>query len=129
VTAVPRTGAAALLWAASWGFWLVLFAQQALDAFVRDAPWIIWLAYLLPLLIFLPGMLRDRLRSYVWLCFVVLLYFVRLVERLFAEPGALPPIVGTVAAVGLFTCAMFYVRQRGPQLRGAAAPDPGDTDG
>jgi len=99
VTAVPRTGSAAFLWAASWGFWLVLLAQQALDAFVREAPWIIWVAYLLPLLIFLPGMLRDRLRSYVWLCFVALLYFVRLVERLFAEPGALPPIVGMIAVV------------------------------
>ncbi|MHA7817067.1 MAG: DUF2069 domain-containing protein [Pseudohaliea sp.] len=129
MTAVPCTGAAARFRAASWGFWLVLFAQQALDAFVRQAPWIIWVAYLLPLLIFLPGMLRDRLRSYVWLCFVVLLYFVRLVERLFAEPGALPPIVGTIAAVGLFTCAMLYVRKRGPQLRRAAAPAPGDTDG
>jgi uncharacterized membrane protein len=128
VTAVPRTGAAAGFWAASWGFWLVLFGQQALDAFVRDAPWIIWLAYLLPLLIFVPGMLRDRLRTYVWLCFVVLLYFVRLVLRLFAEPGALPPIIGMVAVVGLFTCAMLYVRQRGPQLR-AATSDPGDSDG
>ena len=49
MTAVPRTGSAAFLWAASWGFWLVLLAQQALDAFVREAPWIIWVAYLLPL--------------------------------------------------------------------------------
>ena len=29
MTAVPRTGSAAFLWAASWGFWLVLLAQQA----------------------------------------------------------------------------------------------------
>ena len=27
---------------------------------------------LLPLLIFLPGMRRDNLRSYIWLCFICL---------------------------------------------------------
>ncbi|KGE05291.1 DUF2069 domain-containing protein [Pseudohaliea rubra] len=129
MSAVPRTGAAAWFWGLSWGCWLVLLLQQGLDAFTRGAPWIIWVAYLVPLLIFLPGMLRDRLRSYVWLCFVSLLYFIRLVERLFAEPGAPAPIVGMVAVIGLFTCAMLYVRQRGPQLRRAEDSAPGDTDG
>jgi len=128
VSAVPRTGAARWLWLACWGCWLLLLLQQAREAAVRDAPWIIWVAYLLPLLIFLPGMLRDRLRSYIWLCFVTLLYFIRLVERLFIDPGAPASLAGMVAVVGLFTCAMLYVRQRGPQLR-AAAPAGRDTDG
>ena len=128
MTAVPRTGSAAWLRAACWGFWLLLLLQQAREVVVRDAPWIIWVAYLLPLLIFLPGMLRDRLRSYIWLCFVVLLYFIRLVERLFVDPTSLASIAGMVAVVGLFTCALFYVRQRGPQLR-AAAPEEQHTDG
>ncbi len=128
MTAVARSGAAAWLRAACWGFWLLLLLQQAREVVVRDAPWIIWVAYLLPLLIFLPGMLRDRLRSYIWLCFVVLLYFIRLVERLFVDPTSLASIAGMVAVVGLFTCAMLYVRLRGPQLR-AASPEEQDTDG
>ena len=62
--------------------------QQLVDAFLRGAPWIVFAAKLVPLLIFLPGMLRDRLRSYVWLCFVSLLYLVILVERVFAGGAA-----------------------------------------
>jgi uncharacterized membrane protein len=107
-----------LLWWASWFAYGVLLAQQAADALIHGAPWIIWLAKLLPLLLFLPGMLRDRLRSYVWLCFVSLLYFIALVERVFAQPGELPGIIGLVSVVTLFIAAMLYVRWRGRELRG-----------
>ena len=102
-----------------WVAWGVLVAQQVADAWLHQAPWIVWLAYCLPLLIFLPGMLRDRLRSYIWLCFVCLLYFMRLVVNLFAEPGSTLAIVGTVAVVTLFIAAMMYVRWRAREVRAA----------
>ena len=102
-----------------WVSWGVLLLQQLADAWVQQVPWIIWLGKLLPLLIFLPGMLRDRLRSYIWLCFVSLLYFIALVERLFAEPGSALAITGMVAVVTLFITAMMYVRWRARELRGA----------
>ena len=94
--------------------------QQLAEAWLQQPPWIIWLGKLLPLLIFLPGLLRDRLRSYIWLCFVSLLYFVALVERLFAMPGSPLAVTGMVAVVTLFVAAMMYVRWRARELRDAS---------
>jgi uncharacterized membrane protein len=114
----------ALLWVA----WAVLLLQQLIDAWQLQLPWIIWLGKLLPLLIFLPGMLRDRLRTYIWLCFVSLLYFTALVERLFAMPGNILAATGTVAVVTLFIAAMMYVRWRARELREAiASPIPTES--
>ncbi len=81
------------------------------------APWIIWLLRLVPLLLFIPGMLADRLRSYIWLCFVCLLYFMTAVLRIFALPQDPVTITGLVAIVTLFISAMLYVRWRAQQLR------------
>lgn len=117
MTRVARRGAVRWLWLAGWTSWLVLFLQQLLDALALGVPWIIWVGKLLPLLLFLPGMLRDRLRSYIWLCFVLMLYFIALVERVFAVPGSGAAWLGLAAVVCLFTCGMFYVRQRSRQLR------------
>ena len=100
-----------------WTSWTVLLGQQLVDAWQQQLPWIIWLGKLLPLLIFLPGLLRDRLRSYIWLCFVSLLYFIALVERLFAVPGSALAVTGMVAVVTLFVAAMMYVRWRARELR------------
>ncbi|TXS92204.1 DUF2069 domain-containing protein [Parahaliea maris] len=89
---------------------------------MNGVPAVIWLGKLLPLLLFLPGMLRDRLRSYIWLCFVCLLYFIALVERLFAIPGSALAIVGMLAVVSLFCAAMLYVRWRSRELNAGSAP-------
>jgi len=109
-----------------WAAWAVLLLQQLIDAWQTQLPWIIWLGKLLPLLIFLPGMLRDRLRTYIWLCFVSLLYFIALVERLFALPGNIPAAIGMAAVVTLFIAAMMYVRWRARELRGARPKSSGD---
>ena len=101
----------------TWISWGVLLLQRVVDAWLQAPPWIIWVASLLPLLLFLPGMIRDRLRSYIWLCFVCLGYFILLVEKLFAQPGSFVAIIGMVAVVVLFTSAMFYVRWRARELR------------
>ena len=72
------------------GLWigLVLLAITLLiDGIRRAVPLPVWGLWFLPLLVLVPGLLRDRLRSYAWLCFVALLYFVAAVQRLFAEPG------------------------------------------
>jgi len=116
-----RSGACAAAWRLTWLAWALLLAQQVADALIYQQAWILWLGKLLPLLLFLPGMLRDRLRSYIWLCFVCLLYFIALVERLFALPGNALAIIGTVAVVTLFVAAMLYVRWRARELRAAGA--------
>ena len=62
-------------------------------------------------------MLKDNLRSYIWLCFVCLGYFMILVQRIFAQPDSLLVVIGLVAVVILFTAAMLYVRWRARELR------------
>jgi uncharacterized membrane protein len=125
---VKRGTASAVAHRLVWAGWAVLLAQQLVDAWLMQLPWIIWLGKLVPLLIFLPGMLRDRLRTYIWLCFVCLLYFIALVERLFAVPGSILAITGTVAVVTLFIAGMMYVRWRARELRvvGATQTESGD---
>ena len=107
----------------------MLLLQQVADASIHQLPWIIWLGKLAPLLIFVPGMRRDNLRTYIWLCFVSLLYFIALVERLFAQPESLLAITGMVAVVVLFVAAMLYVRWRARELRAAASGRPSANSG
>ena len=101
----------------TWFAWGVLLLQQVIDAWSLQLPWIIWLFKVVPLLLFVPGVLRDNLRSYIWLCFVCLGYFMALVERLFAQPGNVLAMVGMVAVVVLFMASMMYVRWRARELR------------
>jgi uncharacterized membrane protein len=107
--------AVAARWA--WLGFAALLLQQALDAWLHQAPWFIWLVKLFPLLIFLPGMLKDNLRSFIWVCFVCCGYFLVLVQRVFAQPDSVLVISGLVAVVVLFIAAMLYVRWRARELR------------
>lgn len=128
MTPVARNGFSRWTWWLVWFSWGLLLAQQVLDLFQFQPPWIIWLGKLLPLLLFLPGMLRDRLRSFIWLCFVSLLYFITLVERLFATPHAVLPWLGMVAVVTLFCSAMFYVRWRARELQASVTTTEPESD-
>ena len=111
-----------------WLSYIVLLVQQVAEVWLGQAPWIIWLAVVMPLLIFLPGMLQDNLRSFIWLCFVCLLYFMRLVVDLFENPHNFFAIVGMVAVVLLFCSGMMYVRWRARELRQAAVAAGGHGD-
>ena len=101
----------------TWASWLLLLAVQVADAWQSQVPWIIWLGKVVPLVLFLPGMLKNKLRSYIWLCFVSLMYFLVLVERLFATPDSLLAITGMIAVVILFIMAMLFVRLRARELK------------
>jgi len=103
----------------TWLSWAVLLAVQIVDAWQTQVPWIIWLGKLIPLLMFLPGMLRNNLRTYIWLCFVCLLYFLVLVERLFAQPDSVIATIGMIAVVILFNASMLFVRWRARELKAA----------
>lgn len=119
---VTRQGVSAWWWGLVWGAWLLLVLQQTADAWLREVPWVIWCGKLLPLLMFAPGMLKDRLRSFIWLCFMCLLYFIALVQYLFAAPASLLAQTGMLSVVVLFIAAMMYVRTRGPELRAGDQP-------
>jgi uncharacterized membrane protein len=103
--------------ALTWLAWAVLLLTQIIDVWVHHIPAIILFGKLVPLFIFLPGMVRKNLRSYVWLCFVSLLYFISLVERLFAQPDSLLATAGMIAVVSLFISSMLFVRWRARELK------------
>ena len=91
---------------------VLLVSAQALDSWVRQAPAVIWALRIVPLLIFMPGLFRDRARTYIWLCFVILLYFLSVVLRLFYNPADPVAWTAMVSIVTCFIAAMLYARWR-----------------
>lgn len=114
---VKRSGKTQALWWLLWLVWIVYVGQQVIDVARFNAPWPVWLLRIAPLVLFVPGVARDNLRAVIWLCFVVLFYFISSVEALFAQPSDLVAVVGIVAVVALFISATLYIRFRGRELK------------
>lgn len=72
--------------------------------------WTTLLVSSLSLLAFLPGLLRQRARSYDWLCFVLLLHFTVGVTNAMSPQAAWNDYLQTALSVGLFICAMMASR-------------------
>ncbi|MDN3555076.1 DUF2069 domain-containing protein [Halomonas maura] len=74
-------------------------------------------AFVLPLLLFLPSILARRARGHAWLAFVSLLYFTQGV-MVATLPGQAPRgILESLVSLALFTGCMGYARFRSRQLR------------
>ncbi len=116
-----RSGLSQGLWLSMWVLWIALAGQQVVDVARFDAPWPVWLLRVVPLLLFMPSVLRGSLRAVIWLCFVLLFYFISAVELLFAQPDDVIAVVGVSAVVGVFITAAFYIRTRGRELNAAQA--------
>ncbi len=71
---------------------------------------IILLVKLIPLLIILPGLVKDTLRSHIWLCFIILFYFTQSVVETFLSSAANTDIFITALTVVLFLASMFYIK-------------------
>jgi len=65
---------------------------------------------LAPLLIVLPGLARDQLRAYTWLCFIILFYFTQAVVESFLSLAASTDLFITALTVIMFLSAMFYIK-------------------
>lgn len=65
---------------------------------------------LLPLLIFLPGILKSQPRSLILLCFVSLLYFCVITLNVFKSDRSIYDILALVSVVVLFIVSMFFSR-------------------
>lgn len=122
-----RGRASAGLWLALWASLVTLAVTMLIDGLGRQVPAAVWLLWFLPIAVFIPGILRDRLRSVAWLSFVTLMYFVVAVQRIFAEPTSPRAQIELLAVIGLFLATMFYVRMRGPELRAARENEAGVT--
>lgn len=99
-------------------FWVSYFGlilEITLNTFVwhqegRVGGVVIWLIRIGPLLAFLPWLLARNPRTLIWLCFLLMIYF------LVAVPNAMLPItvwinyVEVALVVSLFVSAMLYSR-------------------
>lgn len=65
---------------------------------------------LLPLLPFIPTVLRGDNRGYIWLSFVLIFYFTQAVVTAWLSQGALLPTLQAVLTLALFTVAMFHLK-------------------
>jgi uncharacterized membrane protein len=70
----------------------------------------ILLVKLIPLLIILPGLAKDALRSHIWLCFIILFYFTQSVVETFLSLAAYTDIFITLLSVIIFLASMFYIK-------------------
>ncbi len=97
----------------------VLFSMAALMLILTLDNWLNeplsitrWLVQLLPLLIFMPSLLGNNLRSFQWLCFLILLYFIYGVLNIFTPDKLISGIMLTLFCVLLFCSAVFYIHRQ-----------------
>ncbi|PMR70637.1 DUF2069 domain-containing protein [Halomonas heilongjiangensis] len=76
-------------------------------------------AFVLPLVLFLPSILGRRPRGHAWLAFVSLLYFTQGVMVATLPGQGLRGLLEALVSLALFTGCMGYARFRSRQLRAA----------
>lgn len=64
----------------------------------------------LPLLVFLPGLLKNHYRTYSWVCFIILFYFVQAVAGAFTSTANITDLIFVALTVYLFVTAMMASR-------------------
>lgn len=66
--------------------YVALLAMFTLNYFINENVRLAtWLVSIFPLLIFLPGLLRPTHRTYSWMCFVLLMYFLFIIPLLMSS--------------------------------------------
>lgn len=93
-------------WISYIGLWVTLLA----NGLYKSAPVLVHLITLAPLLIFVPGMLKQSHKTLSMLCFVCLMYFTVITVNLFEPNRNGFDIAEMVWVVILFTSAMMFSR-------------------
>ena len=94
----------------TWTSFCLLLLTLSANSLVKMQPVVIMALTLLPLIIFVPGMLKEHYKSLSMLCFVTLLYFIVSVTNLFAPTRNGFDIVETILIIILFNAAMLFSR-------------------
>lgn len=97
-----------------------LFSISRLQVQTRAFLWVIWVG---PLLVFLPGLARGGWKTYMWLCFALMVYFCMTVTELFGPNKELTDALELVAISVVFVAAMFYGRWRRQELANEENPE------
>lgn len=109
---MPATRLARQLSFAGYAGLLVVLSLQVfgIEALALPARGFLWLVVTAPLLVLLPGLLRGAWKSHVWLCFVLLVYFLGTVAGLARPPNAILEWLQLVLICLVFVSAMLYAR-------------------
>ena len=80
-----------------------------INPLMQGAPFVFYL-WLIPLAIFIPGVLYGHSRSLLWLCFVVLLYFYVAVDNVAGPAPSLLDQAELLATIVLFATCCIWLR-------------------
>lgn len=97
---------------------LQVFGNTAVQPATRGFLWVVWVG---PLLVFLPGLLRGAWKTFIWLCFVLLVYFMVSVMALADAANAAIEWLQLALVCVVFTAGMLYARWRRRELAGQGA--------
>jgi len=111
-----------------WAKRIMLLTFTALVLFISMKVWgidslepmsraFLWLIACLPLILFLPGLVRGNWKTCLWLCFVLLLYFSIIVTHLFMPGASTVNWLQLIALLLLFVSAMMFSRWRQQELK------------
>lgn len=76
----------------------------------NGATWFILALQCLPLMVLIPGLLKSNHRTFSWLCFIILLYFILAVMNAMQSLANWLDYVFLVSTVGIFLSAMMSSR-------------------
>jgi uncharacterized membrane protein len=94
------------------GSFFFLLLTLTVNLWQQHAPVVIYFLYLLPLIIFIPGIIRGETRTLIWLGFVLLLYFAIAIAKMSKpEPLALDMIELALTVI-LFSSASVTARMK-----------------
>ena len=77
---------------------------------IQLAVFVVWLIQVLPLSLFAAGLHRSHLRTYAWLCFVILLYFTHGVLVAFDPARLWLGLIQVTLCATLFVFLIIYIR-------------------
>jgi uncharacterized membrane protein len=103
----PLALARTLSFATLFGLVLLYLVSSLMDEQIN---WTVLIIPCLTLLMFVPGMMQNRPRSFDWLCFVILLHFTVGVTNSMSPVGAWHDYLQTVLTTVLFISSMMTSR-------------------
>ena len=77
---------------------------------IEHFAWLRWALNCLPILLFLPAIVKRNARSAIWFCFILLVYFMNAVVDCFAQQLRWIAIIEVITVTLLFSCAMMFAR-------------------
>ncbi|MDX1587453.1 MAG: DUF2069 domain-containing protein [Oleiphilaceae bacterium] len=100
---------------ASLGLYVTLIALMIMTTFWPDpvegaSPVVMLSIKLFPLVVFLPGLVVARNTTYIWTCFVVLVYFMQASVNAYLQEWAWVPTIVMVVCCLYFATAMMKLK-------------------